>query len=57
MRILQEARTVEQTIHDFGDKLPQETIEKIIKLDPTSRYDAGKTGNYTEWMILKAIKG
>ena len=55
---LLEGLTVEQTLDKFVPQgISEDTIIEVIKNDPTSKYEGGKAGDYSQWILQKIKKG
>ena len=58
VRKLNEGLTVDQAINQYTQKgISEEDIVDVIKNDPTSKYEGGKAGDYTQWILEKIVKG
>ena len=55
---LNEGLTVEQAISQYTKRgISEEDIINVIQNDPTSKYEGGKAGDYTQWVLEKIVKG
>ena len=55
---LLEGLTVEQTLDMFLKQgVSEDEIIEVIKNDPTSKYEGGKAGDYSQWVLNKVKRG
>jgi len=51
------AKTIQQLKEQDAPDMDESIFEELVRLDPTSKYDEGKGGKYTPWVIRQYKKG